>query len=158
MIFVECKPDYLLVRKLGYPKRQIIHAGNISEVCKRLQRNRNCCGLVDEDPGKTRPTYMVNLLKNSIVSDNHDIKIAHDRRRNNYLIVLCPRLEEWFHQTARILRINLEQYRLPNDPEKLHAEINANLNKFESFLDDVLSQNHPRITELRRALTICLNT
>jgi len=155
MIFVECKPDYLLVRKLGYSKKQIIHAGNISEVCKRLQNNQNCCGLVDEDPYGTKPTYMVNLLNNSLISNNHDIKVAYDNRRNNYLIVLCPRLEEWFHKTARIIRINLRQYRLPDNPVKLHAVINENLDKFESFLNAILSQNHPRINELRNALTVC---
>lgn len=152
MIFVECKPDELLVKKLGYPKRDIIHAGGKSEVCKRLQRSENCYGLVDEDPYGTKPRYMENLLRNSMISNNYDIKIAYDGERNNYLIVLCPRLEEWFYQTAKMLGISLKQYKLPEDPVKLHRIINENLNKFESLLNDLLSRNHPRVNELRRAL------
>ena len=81
MIYVECKPDYLLVRKLNFPKKKIIHAGNISEVCKSLQRSRDCCGLVDEDPGKIRPTYMINLLNNNLIYNDHGVKIAYDQRR-----------------------------------------------------------------------------
>ena len=155
MIYVECKPDFLLVKKLGYPKKQIIHAGNISEVWKSLKKNKNCCGLVDEDPHGTRPTYMAELLRSSIISNSNDIKVAYDKRRNNHLIVLCPRLEEWFQKTAKILNIDLGQYGLPNNPNKLHTIINTSLDKFERLLDDVLSNNHSRVEELRRALDFC---
>jgi len=51
MIFVDCKPDRVLVWSImGISKREIRHAGNKLRVCKELERRRNCRGLVDEDP------------------------------------------------------------------------------------------------------------
>ena len=41
MIYVECKPDLVLVKALGIPKKQIVHAGNKAKVCNILRRNRN---------------------------------------------------------------------------------------------------------------------
>jgi len=87
-IFIECKTDKALVLKIVSSKRFVRCAGGIGEVCNKLKDSENSCGLVDEDPTKSRPRYMINLLNDpsSIVSDEHDIIVAHDKIRNNYLI------------------------------------------------------------------------
>ena len=74
---------------------------------------------------------------------------------NNYLIVLCPKLEDWFCKSARLVGINLQNYGLPNNPDELHKVINENLDKFEQFLDDILSRNHPRINTLKDSFRTC---
>jgi len=156
-VFVECDPDELLVKKMGFPKKMIIHAGNKPRVCKRLKDNDNCCGLVDEDPYSVQPEYLKNLLNNprSLITNTNDIKVVYDAKRNNYIIILCPRLEDWFVRTARDSGIRLRDYGLPENPDKLHREINANLDKFEKFLDDILKVNNRRTQELLKAFHHC---
>ena len=38
-VYVECKPDYTLVKSITtLPKKLINHAGNKSEICKNLKK------------------------------------------------------------------------------------------------------------------------
>jgi hypothetical protein len=51
MIYVECKPDKILVIVLtNKTPDEIFHFGGKSEIFRRMQRERNVIGIVDEDP------------------------------------------------------------------------------------------------------------
>lgn len=152
MIYVECKPDFALVKSITkIPKREIIHETNKPEVCKRLERQRNCEGLVDEDPSSTQPPYIGKLrLENNLPQD--ELKVLYDESRDNRLIVLCPRLEEWILKAAREANLNMEKYPLPNTPEKLHRVINLNLDRFERLLKDLKDHDSKRLKSLRKFL------
>ena len=131
MIFVECKPDFELVKSLGIGKKLIAHAGNKASICKRLQKIKNSKGMVDEDPYSIQPSYIKNLEE---VSNENDIKLLFDRRRNNYIIVLSPRLEEWVLKVAEKNGIDPRGYHLPNDADYLHKQINQSLQNFKKLL------------------------
>ncbi len=79
----------------------------------------------------------------------HDLKILHDEK-NNRLIVVCPRLEEWLLETAKLAGIKITSYGLPSDAEKLHERININLKKFEKLLNNL--KNNNRMKTLKRLL------
>ena len=114
-IFIECKTDKALVLKIVSSKRFVRCAGGIGEVCNKLKDSENSCGLVDEDPTKSRPRYMINLLNDPSSIVSNEIVIAHDKVRNNYLIVLRPDRKGWLIKTAKMLGIDLRQFDLPND-------------------------------------------
>ncbi len=114
VVFIECETDKPLVFKM-ISKKFVRCAGGIGEVCNKLKKSENSCGIVDEDPAKPKPSYMKYLLADSIVSNNHDIIVAHDSVRNNYLIVLCPDRENWFIRTAKALSINLKDFGLSDN-------------------------------------------
>jgi hypothetical protein len=83
MIFVECKPDLLLVQKItGIPKKEILHSGN---------------------------------------------------------------------KTARLGKIKMADYNLPENASRFHKTINLNLRKFEMLLEILL--NSQRITALKSVLS-----
>lgn len=91
-IYVECKPDFALVRTITkIPKRHIIHAGGKSEICRKLKKQKDCKGLIDEDPWGVQPSYIEKL---EIANDlsQHDLQALYDNSRGNYLVVLRPRL------------------------------------------------------------------
>jgi hypothetical protein len=134
MIYVECKPDFVLVNVLGVAKRNIIHAGNKSKVCRRLKKSDNSKGLVDEDPWTEQPPYVEKL---DLIHNQHEIKTLQDNQRGNYLIVLCPRLEEWVLKATKDAQIDITRYNLPDDGERLHKEININIDKFEKLIKDL---------------------
>ncbi len=155
IIFIECVTDKILVLKLNFGRRQIRCAGGIGEVCNRLKDSENSCVVVDEDPTKTRPKYMIDLLRTSVVSNDHDIIVAHDGKRNNYLIVICPDRENWLIKTAKLLKIDLKSYGLPPNPKELKVLNLRDPRKIEPFIEDLLKFDHPRIKELKKAFGMC---
>jgi len=152
MIYIECKPDYVLVNTLTkFPRKEIIHEfkGKF-EVCKRLEAMSDSRGLIDEDPASIQPAYMKGLILANDFAEN-DIKVFGDSRNNNNLIVLCPRLEEWILKSAREAGIDVRDYSLPNDAKKLHEEINISLEKLEKLLADLKNSSN-RLKTLKRLL------
>jgi len=144
----------LLVIKMSF-KKCVRCAGGIGEVCNKLEDSINSCGLVDEDPTRSRPSYLENLLRNTVISNNYDVIVAHDKKRNNYLIILSPDREGWLIQTAKILGINLKSFSLSSDPKEFKRISIINPQKVEPLIDAILSRNHPRVDELRRAFNLC---
>jgi len=131
VIYVECKPDFALIKSLGIPKKNIIHAWGKSRVCRSLEKSSNSKGLIDEDPLSEQPPYLEKL---HLIQERHEIRTWHDSRRGNCLVVLCPRLEEWILKAAKEAEIDLRRYNLPDDAEKLHKIINISINKFEKLI------------------------
>lgn len=151
MIFVECKPDRVLVETVtNISRKEIRHAGNKPRVCKELMKRRGCKGLVDEDPWSVQPPYLkkLELIKDS---SSFGIKLLHDASRNNYVIVLCPRLEEWILNAAKEMQIDLKKYNLPEDGERFHREININLEKFKKLITELKSSSR-RLKKLQNLL------
>lgn len=154
VMFIEGKTDELLVIKMSF-KNCFKRAEGIGEVCNKLMNSEDSCGLVDEDPTKSRPSYLENLLRNAVISNNHGVIVAHDRKRNNYLIVLSPDREGWIIQTAKELGINLRNFSLPNNPKEFKKISMINPQKVERLINAILSSNHPRVNELKNAFKLC---
>jgi len=136
MIFVECKPDVELVKIFGLSRREIFHIGPKPEICKRLRRFKNQKALVDEDPSSPQPSYIKKECKVWKNLSKYDFKILKDCS-NNKLIVLCPRLEEWMLKAAKCAGINIKNYGLPDNGNKLHEVINVDIRKFKKLLNDL---------------------
>jgi hypothetical protein len=153
MIYVECKSDQALVRSItNIPRKEIIHEPGKSRVCEKLAKQRNCRGLVDEDPLSTQPPYMKKVrLENDLFQ--YELKVFYDESNRNYLFLLCPRLEEWILKAAQEVDLNVGGYHLPNIPEKLHRVINLNLDKFEGLLEGL--KDSKRLKTLGELLESC---
>lgn len=134
MMYLECYPDKALVRALGIRKKEIYHAGSKGNVCKKLEKSSKSKGLVDEDPFSTQPSYVGKLKTNSY---EYDIKLLYDEKAKNHLIVLCPRLEDWILKAAKEAKVDVENYRLPDDAYELHKIINVKLDNFVHLIEDI---------------------
>lgn len=151
MYLVECNPDEALVKTVTMSSgRNIKHAGNKSELLKVLsQRFDNSKGLMDEDPLSIQPPHLAKF------HEIHDltrcnIKILEQKSRNNTIIMLCPRLEDWILQAAKEANVSPAQFGLPDDPIKLHEQINIRIDKFQKLLDALKTSK--RLQELKKAL------
>jgi hypothetical protein len=149
MIYVECKPDRVLVTTLGIPGTEIQHESNKVKVCKRLEKSLNCIGLVDEDPSSVQPTYIKRLEEKFHV---HNIKLLYDKETKNNLIVLCPRLEVWILEAAQGARINLGNYDLPNSAEELHNVVNTKVGKFMILIQNIKKKKSKMLITLEDLL------
>ena len=154
MIYVECKPDGVLVRHVtNLSRRQVGHEiQGKGAVCNRLMKSKDAVAMVDEDPGKTQPRYMRQL---SLSREHVDLglKLYRDRSRNNRVIVLCPKLEDWLLRAVSDMGFDIERYGLPGRANALHGVINSNERKIEKVLSDLTDAESPRLLKLRRLLT-----
>jgi len=153
MFVAECDPGVALVEILTSPsRRRIKHAGGKSMVIRKLMRtHENSIGMIDEDPNSIQPDD-IQKFRETDYSDRDQIRIRHHNQRNNRLIVLCPRLEEWIIGASREANLDLRNYNLPNDPSELHEIINIRINRFRQLVED-LRQRSSRVKSLRIRLT-----
>ena len=141
MIYVECKPDKLLVQMLtGWPGREIIHENDKYRVMKTLSRQQDGRAMVDEDPNANQPAYFSKMQVTQEFS-NMGLRVLREESRGNRTVVLCPRLEEWVIRGANEAGISLTdpRYNLPNSGNALHRVINADHRKLERLVEDLAS-------------------
>ena len=152
-LYVECKPDETLARKLVH-RREIIHLRNKSEVLKELERHSIGIAMVDEDPLFGSPTQLNRFYAAEDLSGLGLLTMKH-RTSATSVILIRPRLEEWIISASQESGIRLDdrRYNLPTTPRRLHREITRDLRKLERLLDDLLSAQSPRILFLQSLLT-----
>lgn len=152
MIYLECKADRALVQSLtGWPRREVRHENKgKGEVCNQLRKNGKCIGLVDEDPGSTQPKYLGALQTVKDLPDE-GLRLLHDVARDNAVVVLCPRLEEWVLAAAKQAQVSLKDYKLPDDPATLYDSLNLDPSRVEPLVA-ALKDGRGRMRTLRRML------
>jgi len=153
MYLVECKPDAVLVQSLTITSRKDIrHAGNKSELLKKLTEHYdNTKGIIDEDPWSIQPPHLQRFKEKQHLT-TYNLRIRRQKTKNNTLIILCPRLEDWILEAAREANLDPKEYNLPNDASELHELINIQIDKFEDFIEALKTKSN-RLKELKRYLT-----
>jgi len=149
MIYLECYADKTLVRTLGIPRKEIVHAGSKGDVCKGLRKSENSKGLVDEDPWSLPPRYVTELKPHSKAQN---VELLFDQTRRNHLIVLSPRLEEWILKAAKEVGISPLDHGLPEDVDKLKKLSMTKLKNFENLIKDIIKQKSVMLKTLERFL------
>lgn len=152
-LLVECRPDWTMIETLTLtPKRDILHVGNKSGVIKRLVKHYDDSkGVVDEDPGRPTSRFFQRFEELSGF-DGCSLRVLRYTKRNNYLIVLSPRLEEWLLGAAKECSVRLRTYGLPEEPVRLHELINFRLDRVERLVVDPKGRS-VRLRSLCRILT-----
>ncbi len=119
-VLVEGDADTFLVRFLGIPKKDVLHAGCKGEVVKRLKDRPGDMGIVDEDPGSIQ-TQCRELANYEEVDGDEGLRLFRRKGSGGQgLVVVCPRLEDWLIQRAQACGVDLQRYHLPNTARKLH--------------------------------------
>jgi hypothetical protein len=126
----------------GAPYRDISHSGNKSNVIRELtEEYRNAVGLIDEDPGSTPPPKIRRFTQEKQIPE-YSYRLLYDESRNNRLVVLYPRLEEWILNTCRVNDVDVTRFRLPDNPSRLHNMINYRIPQFRSILEELNNTDH----------------
>ena len=135
MISVECYADVTLAKTIGMGRREIDHAGNNSEVIKNLIRSQGPYGMIDHDPGKSKPG---NFDRFEQVDEENDVILY--RLGDKELIALHPRLEEWILNRCTLDRIDIRSFGLSDDPYRLHKQLTPNSRQFQGYFGDVVRE------------------
>lgn len=144
-VHVECKPDELLVSKLGFTKKFITHHQGKSRVFHKLSQSESLLAMVDEDPGSGKTSYEKSL---NFVEEKLDIKYYSDSRKNK-VFILTIKLEDWILYACKLQKINPDDFGLPSDPVQLHNYINQRLDKFEKLINELIKKKNPAIVQLK---------
>ena len=154
MHIVECDADVTLVSTLAsISRRRVVHAHGKSQVLRKLVRKyTDSVGMVDQDPNSAQPRKYVQRFTEIEHFARYKLKILQHNRRNNRLIVLCPKLEDWIIAASREANMHLNRYNLPNNPEKLHEIINIKTDGFQRLVKDLMQSSNPRVGALRDLL------
>jgi len=124
-IYVECYPDKVLVdviaERLRFSKKNIDHRSGKARICKILEKYDNCIALLDEDPYSSQPPYLKRILakSDSKVLDKYGIKVVIDANKNNRIVLLCPRLEEWIIKSTKFVFVILTFQMMMTDSKSI---------------------------------------
>ncbi|OYT44808.1 MAG: hypothetical protein DRN37_08890 [Thermoplasmata archaeon] len=118
MIIVECYADEAFLAQLGISRNKIRHEAGVGKVLEKLEKDHGTAGMIDEDPGKSRPREIRNYI---IEKDRPDHSMMVHKEKNVHLLVLKPDLEGWLVNKARSLKVNMTDFNLPDDPDRLHS-------------------------------------
>jgi hypothetical protein len=110
----------------------------------------NAFGLVDEDPGSTPPPKIRRFTQERQLPA-YSYRILHDESRNNNLVALYPRLEEWVLNVCRVNDIDVTRFRLPSNSSILKNIINYRIPQLKSLLEELNDTEH--FNSLRTTLT-----
>jgi len=147
-IYLECNADEELVRALGVPRKLIKHQSCKGNVCNNLEKSvEDSIGLIDKDPKSKQPT----LLNNSRILKEKKFGVELLITPNNKkILVLHPRLEEWFEEAAKNAGISLEG--LVNKGENLKDHINNRLPQFKIKILQLLEKKSLSLEYLKSNL------
>jgi hypothetical protein len=151
-ICVECYADEKLVASLEpeYAKR-ILHHGGKGDIVNYLRKasTEAGIGLVDEDPGSTQPRdFRANYIE---IERSGAIRYYRHREKSScFIIMLCPRLEEWLLARAKAAGIDRAAYGLPDTGKSLHEIMHYERRpEFKEFLERLFNSGDVEVEKLR---------
>ena len=139
MIFlVEDAPHKSLLQSLGIPRKRILIFGSKGNVIKKLKDRPGDMGMVDEDPQsiQTQPHELANYQE----FDRGEgllllVRVGHNKQK---LAVLCPRIEDWLIERAKLSGIDIKRYYLPSTPKELKELVHYEQKEgFQCFLQEL---------------------
>lgn len=148
MVHVECKPDEILVSKLGFPKKQITHHQGKPRIFYALSKTQNQFAMIDEDPGCAKTNDEKALL---FIEESEGIKYYTDKS-NNKICILKVEFEDWIINACKKSKIKLSFFGLPGNSDDLHDVINHKLPNFEKLIDELITKKNPAISKLKDLL------
>jgi hypothetical protein len=148
-LHVECLPDEALLKKLGFTRKQITHHGGKSRVFAELSKKNDQFAMVDEDPGKASPPYHRKLI---LKKEKYGISYFRDAKRNNTVLILKEKLEDWILDISKKDKIDVADFGLPARPNDLHDIINYKLSAFEKLLDKLKQNKNKPLQQLKQWL------
>jgi hypothetical protein len=155
---VECLPEEVLMLNLGvgFTRDIIEHHKGSGAVCVALAKGENLIGLIDEDPQRELQHPYYDKLYKKPKSEEHNIRYSIDVKKKNKLVFIKPSFEPWIIETAKKSNIKMSDFKLSDDPDKLHGEINFKKGDLQKLLHQLLKVKSPAIIRLKKIVNSSL--
>ncbi|MCK4764322.1 MAG: hypothetical protein KAW12_19135 [Candidatus Aminicenantes bacterium] len=151
MIVLECNNDELIIKSLGFSRRQISHQRCKGEVVKKVGKLAVAVGIIDEDFNLNRPREMDSYIEVGKKYPGRKIRLFQKRGdKGKKLIQISPRIEDWILYRAKRNRLDPKKFNLPDDPHKLHVIPNLDRHRgFKEFFKKLIDVDE-EIKSLRK--------
>ena len=153
-ILPECYVDTKVAEIITRSSEKYNHqhgCGQIANLLKKRLKDSVALGIIDEDKNKG-PIANYFLEFDEIKSENRLILKKH-RERKQYLILICPEMEEWLLINANAVNVDPLSFNLPLKMKGLKQitktqNIDSDLH-FYQFIKYLVNKNSPGIVTLR---------
>ena len=153
-ILPECHVDTKVAEIITHASEKYNHqhgCGQIANQLKNRLKDKIALGIIDEDKNKgPLPHYFSEFEK--LKSENGLILKKHTTRKQ-YLILICPEIEEWLMTNANSVNIKLSEFNLPADLKgfkQITKTQNIDINMaFYQFTKLLVSKKAPGIIALK---------
>jgi hypothetical protein len=119
-VLIECSADEVVLRNLGIPKKQLFHFGGKDKLISRLRNLPGAVDVVDEDPASIQHPDLRASYRQAGFAEGLRL-LARQGSGGQKLVAICPKLEDWLIDRARLSGIRPENYGLAGDPDRLHS-------------------------------------
>lgn len=153
-ILPECFVDTKVAEIITYASEKYNHqhgCGQIASQLKNRLKNNIALGIIDEDKNKG-PVAKYFLEFEQIKSENELILKKH-KSREQYLILICPEVEEWLLRNANAVGVQLSSHNLPDKLKGFKQitktqDIDKNI-EFYQFIKSLLNKKAAGIITLK---------
>jgi hypothetical protein len=147
MIYIECDADEVLIRELGFGRKQFIHEGGKFEICNRLQKVQDSIGLIEYDSGQSNPPYLnkCTLLEKS---QKNGIEIYLHKNSGNKLLVIHNDLEDWIIKISNSNGVNVSDFGLEDNRDRMHRMMPGKINNFKRLVAHLVQIGIPELKYL----------
>ena len=153
-IVPECYVDTKVAEIVGQATRKYNHqhgCGDVANQLKNKLKNKISLGIIDEDKNKG-PAAKYFSEFNLVKTENNLILKKH-KDRKQYLVLVCPEMEEWLMNDADSININPTDFELPESMKGFKEitktqDIDRN-EGFKRFVKKLLHENAPSISTLK---------
>ena len=162
-VYVECHTDYYLFKKISSSLEgisvEVIHIPGKGDVINRVRDDEvSSVGIVDEDPGSAQHNDLLNNY--TLIKDLSTYRIyqRNEDANRKYLVLICPKLEDWLITLADEEDIKLEDYGLIPNPNYLHKmnPLKKRHSDYRSLIDSLIGRSKT-IQSLKNELTALIN-
>lgn len=153
-IVPECYVDTKVAEIAGQATRKYNHQHSCGDVANQLKnklKDNVSIGIIDEDKHKGPAAKYFSEF--DVVKTENNLILKKHKTRKQYLVLVCPEIEEWLMADASYVNINPTDYDLPESMKGFKEitktqDIDKHLG-FYRFTKALLRENAPSITTLR---------
>lgn len=153
-ILPECHVDTKVAEIITYASEKYNHqhgCGQIANQLKNRLKDNVALGIIDEDKNKG-PIAKYFLEFEEMKKENGLILKRHTHKKQ-YLILICPEIEDWLLMNANATNIDPLSYNLPSNLKgfkQITKTQNIDLNiEFYRFVKSLMNKTAPGITTLQ---------
>src|SRR5450432_1899479 len=113
-ILPECFVDTKVVEIICYAAEKYNHqhgCGQIANQLKNRLKDVIALGIIDED--KNKGPVAKYFLEFEEMKSEHGLVLKKHKIKDQYLILICPEIEEWLLSNANLVGVDLSNYNLP---------------------------------------------
>lgn len=140
-LFVECDTDLFfigtVISSMRIPKLPLKHAGNRGKVVNEVMKNSIAFGVIDEDPQSIGQPSFLNRFKEKASADGLRLLEYTPKKK---ILVIQPRIEDWFLKLASRYNISPGEFNLTNRAEDLHRMRIFRNKNYQEFVEALCTQ------------------